>query len=163
MVSSHFVSKVCTLSPLSSIVQKVGDVQNCTVCIADLDMFVDHPCDSSPSQQPRQLLCFSSSLKTRFRNSPCRFFYLTTALRLNLMLPSRSYPEPNFIYPGASLSKSVRTSRKFTAENSCSTVGKRCRVAKLQISNCSAPFCRDLSFSKLTSSVVHVVMRRSCR
>ena len=31
-------------------VQKVGGVQKCIVCIADLEMLADHPCELSLSQ-----------------------------------------------------------------------------------------------------------------
>ena len=48
MVSSQFLSKICKLSELSF--QEVGDFQNCTVCIADLEVPVDRPCDLSVSQ-----------------------------------------------------------------------------------------------------------------
>ena len=67
----------------------------------------------------------------------------------------------NFCYPLHSSSRSVRTSRNFTAKLHF-TLGKCCEVAKVQIPSVRLPLALlGLSFSMLRSSVADVVTTRS--
>ena len=127
-VSSHLVSKDCTLPFRSSNFQEIREIQGCPVRVADLEVVEYHPRDLSPCHEPGVALCSLLFEENSPSIVPVEDAHQTTSWlrvqcleisnccnRVGIKHVSKNRCLLNFTYPGHCSSWSVRHSSNVTA------------------------------------------------